>query len=387
MTSKQVFRGTMPFIMAKLALGGVMVLVSALLLAILMGIGWLFGDGGIFVGILIWCGCIGGIRFALMHYVGYLLKAGHIAVIAEAFKTGQIPANQVEYGKNMVKERFLTTNVYLAIDKLISAAIKEIQKVIDKAGNALDFIPGMDSLASAAKFFVDISLGYVDECCLAWTFYNQEQSAFESAADGVVIYAQNWKALLKNAAMTMLKTVVLLVVLTLLIFVPIGLLFKVLKWSGFAAFILACLVAYVVKFAVMDSYIMIQMMSTYMQVAPTTVITFDLYGKLCNMSKKFKEMFYRGKEEAEAAGKVAYAGAVQAGAGVAQAGTVAGARPMNQTMGQQMNAGPVQTQQAAGPVVTPQAPAVGKPIFCGHCDAKNDAGTKFCGSCGAKLGN
>lgn len=299
MTSAQVFKGTMPFVVAKLALGGAIVAISSVLFAFLMGIGWLFGGNGMWMGFMIWIACMGGIRFALMHYAGYLIKAGHIAVIVEMFKTGELPEQQVEYGKNLVKERFLTTNVYFALDRLIAGAVKQIQNVVDKAGNALDFIPGMHTLTGMTKFFVDISLGYIDECCLAWTFYNKEQSAYESAADGVVIYAQNWKVLLKNAAMAMIKALVVLSVLVLFIFIPMGLMFKLLKWSGFIAFVLACMIGWIVKFAIIDSYLMIEMMATYMQTAPTTEITFDLYEKLCKISTCFKEMFQKGKDEGQ----------------------------------------------------------------------------------------
>lgn len=228
MTSKQLFSGTMPFMLAKLALGAVTVVLSVVLFAILMTLGWLFGEGGMLVTFCIWLAGTGVIRFAVMHYMGYLVKAGHIAVIAETCRTGHIPANQVSYGKGKVTERFVTANVYFAVDKLVTGAVKQIQRVIDKAGNALDFIPGMGAITGAAKFFVDISLGYIDECCLGWTFYHMEQGAFQSAADGVVIYAQNWKTLLKSAAMTMVKTLLILLLIVLAAFVPAGLVFKLL---------------------------------------------------------------------------------------------------------------------------------------------------------------
>ncbi len=351
MTAKQLFNKTMPFVWAKLALGGIMVLISAVLLAILMGLGWLFGDAAMLVTFIIWIGAVGVLRFVIMHYFGYLVKAGHIAVIAEACFTGQIPPNQVEYGKAAVTARFATSNIYFAVDKLVTAAVKEIQKGIGKVGDALDFIPGMGAVTGAAQFFVSIALGYIDECCLGWTFYNKEQGAFKSAADGVVIYAQSWKTLLKDAARTMLKVILGVVVITLIIFVPIGLIFKLLKWSGLFAFLLACLVAWVVKFAVMDSYIMIQMMASYMSVAPQTTITFDLYSKLCGISKNFKELFTKGQAESP---QPAYAGA-----------------------------GTAYAAPAAQPQTT--APIAGKPVFCGQCGAKNDPGTRFCGSCGAKM--
>lgn len=349
MTSKQLFSGTMPFMLAKLALGAVTVVLSVVLFAILMALGWLFGEGGMLVTFCIWLAGTGVIRFAVMHYMGYLVKAGHIAVIAEACRTGHIPANQVSYGKGKVTERFVTANVYFAVDKLVTGAVKQIQRVIDKAGNALDFIPGMGAITGAAKFFVDISLGYIDECCLGWTFYHMEQGAFQSAADGVVIYAQNWKTLLKSAAMTMVKTLLILLLIVLAAFVPVGLVFKLLHWSPLAAFLLACLIAWTVKFAFIDSYIMIQMMSAYMEVAPSTVITFDLYSKLCGLSSKFKELFEKGKQE-----------------------------------------GPIPTyaQTAAAPAQGQTAPApepTRTGTFCGQCGMKNETGAKFCASCGAKM--
>ena len=297
MTAKQLFSKTKPFIFTKLMLGGATVLISVILLAIFMGLGWLFGENGIVIMFILWISAVGIVRFAIMHYLGYLVKAGHIAVIAEAVQTGKVPDNQVAYGKAKVTERFATSNIYFAVDKLVSGAVKQVQSTVGKVGDALDFIPGMNAVTGVAQFFVSISLGYIDECCLGWTFYNKDQNAFKSAADGVVIYAQNWKTLLKDAAKTMLKVILLTLGIALAIFVPVGLIFKLLKWSSFIAFVLSLLIAWVVKFAVMDSYIMIQMMSSYMQVAPSTNITFDLYSKLCKISAKFKELFTKGQSQ------------------------------------------------------------------------------------------
>lgn len=354
MTAKELFSKTKPFIMAKLGLGLIMLAVSVLLLALFMGLGWLFGGGGMVFMFILWLFAVVGVRALILHYFGYLLKAGHVAVIAEACKTGRVPDNQVSYGKSQVRERFVTSNIYFLVDKLVTAAVKQIQGAVGKVGGALDFIPGMGAVTGLAQFFVSISLGYVDECCLGWTFYKKEQGAFQSAADGVVIYAQNWKALLGGAAKTMLKVILLMVVIVLAVFVPVGILFKILHWSPLAAFLLACLVAWVIKFAIMDSYIMIQMMAVYMGAAPSTQITFDLYGKLCQLSSKFKELFQKGQEESPAPAP-AYA--------TASAAPAASANPMPQV--------------AAAPG--------GKPIFCGQCGMKNEPGTKFCGACGTRL--
>ncbi len=361
MKSGELFRKTFGFAMAKLLLGGVTVLVSVILLAILMGIGWLFDGGGLVICFFIWLALIGVVRFAIMHYFGYLVKAGHIAVLAEAVTTGKVPENQVRYGKEMVKERFGTANVYFAVDKLVTGSVKQIQRGVEKLGNALDFIPGMQAVTSAAKFFIDLSLGYIDECCLGYTFYKKEQGAFQSACDGVVIYAQNIKTLLKNAAKTMLKVVLLMVVIVLAVFIPVGLLFKLLDWSALFAFLLALLIAWVIKFAFMDSYILCRTMASYMAVASNTTITFDLYGKLSGMSSSFKKLYNEGEKE----------------------GPRQNAQPPQYiNNGVSPSPQPIYTQ-AADPA--PVQSTGEKSVFCGQCGAKNNQGAGFCGACGAKL--
>ena len=357
MKAEQLFRKTLPFCMAKLVLGGIMVLIMAVLLALFAGIGWLFGDTGLLIGIIIWLGSIKFVHLGVMNYAGYLVKAGHIAVLAEAATTGKVPANQVKYGKDKVAERFVTANVYFAVDKLVAGAVKQIQKGIQKVSNFLDFVPGMDKLASLAKWFVELSLGYIDECCLGYTFYKAEQGAFQSACDGVVIYAQNIKHLLKNAAMTMLKLVLATLAMVLVVFVPVGLLFKVLKWSGFVAFVLACLIAWVVKFAFLDSYVLCQTMAAYMDVAPDTQITFDLYGKLSRMSASFKELWEKGKAESSDG---TY-GMDPGDGGVSYEGTVSEIPQIQEGRTQSVSK------------------------FCGQCGGKNEGGAEFCGSCGARL--
>ena len=359
MKAEQLFRKTMPFCMAKLILGGIMIGIMAVLLGVFAGIGWLFGDLGLVIGLCIWAGSIKVVHLVVMNYAGYLVKAGHIAVLAEAATTGQVPADQVNYGKEKVKERFVTSNVYFAVDKLVAGAVKEIQRGIEKVSNFLDFVPGMDKVASLAKWFVELSLGYIDECCLGYTFYKAEQGTFQSACDGVVIYAQNIKYLLKNAAITMLKLVLATLAMVLVVFIPVGLLFKVLKWSGLFAFLLACLIAWVVKFSFLDSYILCQTMAGYMAVAPTTEITFDLYGKLSGISAKFRELWEKGKAEDSA-------------------GTY------GETTGYEAPAYGASAYEAARVPAAPAQPVAGGK-FCGNCGAKNESGAGFCGSCGAKL--
>lgn len=293
MTTRELFVKTMPFCWAKLGLGLLNIVIDIVLFAIAMGISLLFkSDGVAAIMLIIWFALVGVVNFVINHYIGYMLKAGHVAVIAQSFKDGNVPSNCIETGKEMVKQRFLTANAYFAVDKLVSGSVKQLQRALGRVTDKVfGMVPGGDTVKSATNFFLEISLGYIDECCLSYTFYHNEENAFKSACDGVVIYAQNWKTLLKNAAVTAVTVIVSIVVVTLLAFVMFGFAFRMLGWSGFVAFVLSLMLAWVVKYAFIDSWIMVKMMSSYMKVAPSTKITFNLYDTLCGLSAKFKELF------------------------------------------------------------------------------------------------
>jgi hypothetical protein len=358
MKARELYNKTMPFAWAKLMLGLATTLIAAVLFAIFWGLALLFNSGGVagFI-FIVWLCAVGFVRFVLMHYLGYMVKAGHIAVMVETLMSGRVPDNQVEYGKQLVLARFVTSNAYFAADKLVSGAVRQIQRGIGKLGNALSFVPGMSSVVGLAQYFVELSLGYVDECCLGYSFYKKDQGALKSAADGVVIYAQNWKTLLADAAKTMLMVVLGTAGATIVIAIALGIVFRLFSWPGWVAFALALLAALAVKTAFIDSFILARTMVSYMGVAPGTVITYDLYNSLSGVSAKFKELYNKGQQE-RLSGQPALAGA---GAG---AGAFA------------------QPQPAAQPAAQAQA---AKPVFCGQCGAKNNAGVKFCGSCGAPL--
>lgn len=300
MKTSEIYLKTMKFVWAKLLLGLATVVASVIILAICLGIASLFGEGAIFIGVCFWIAGTAIVSNLLNQYVGYLFKAGHVAVIATAVTTGSIPENQIETAKTMVKERFLTSNVYFAVDKLVSGAVKQIQNGLGKIDSIFGNIPGVSAIVSFAQIFVGIALGYVDECCLGYTFIKKEQGAFKSAADGVVIYFQNWKKLLKDAALMSFVVIVITILAWIIPFAVFGGIFAALSWPRWIAAILAILVALIIKSAFIDSYMMVKMMVSYMEVAPSTEITFDLYGKLCKLSGKFKSLFQKGEEETAA---------------------------------------------------------------------------------------
>ncbi|MCH5274944.1 MAG: hypothetical protein J1E65_03825 [Lachnospiraceae bacterium] len=297
MKAKDVYFKTMIFVWLKLALGGALLLVSLILLAICLGLGSLGGGNGMGIALIIWLLLVCVLYGAVNRYVGYMLKAGHVAMVTTAVTTGTLPENQLQAAVGMIKERFVTANAYFVIDRLVSGAVSQLQRGLQKIDDILGKIPGVSLIVSFLQLFVQIALDYVDECCLGYTFLHKEQSAFKSAADGVVIYFQNWKKLLKDAAIMTVIVMGLSLLAWLLPFLLFTAIFAAFGIHWIFALVIGIIISAVIKNAFIDSWMMVKMMVSYMEVAPTTEITFDLYSKLCKLSRKFKSLFEKGQQE------------------------------------------------------------------------------------------
>lgn len=291
MSSKDIYLGTMKFNLLKLGLGLSLTLASVILLVVFCLIGGLAGGLGVYIAFLLWCGIVVTAYRIIDMYVGYMLKSAHIACIATAARDGRLPVDLLGTGKELVKQRFVTTNVYIGVDKLVGGAVKQIQKLVGKLGDFLNFIPGMENITNILQAFIGIFLGYIDECCLAWTFINTDQNAWKSACDGVGIYFQNAKTFLKESVkVTIIVLVSQVLIIATITLLTIGL-FGILNIPAIFSLFIGVLVAGTVKEAFIDSWVICDLVTKYVEIAPETELNVDLYNNLCKASSKFKEMY------------------------------------------------------------------------------------------------
>lgn len=294
MKASTIYFSTMKFVWMKLLLGLVVVIVAAVLFVPFLLIGTMFDFTGLMMVMIAWLACVYGIRHLVMQYFGYMVKGGHVAVITESMIQQKIPTNYFEFGLQQVKEKFVSSNAFFIVDKLISGAVRQIQGKMERIGNWLNHIPGIGVIVQVLNLFISISLNYIDECCLGYTFYQKDENTFKSAAKGIVVYAQNWKKILKSAAVT--TGVVLLVMFGTVISLFFG--FSILLsafniQSGFAI-IPAIFLTLAIKSSFIDSWILVKTMCTYMEIVPETTVSFDLYGKFSKMSSHFRDLLHQG---------------------------------------------------------------------------------------------
>ncbi len=155
-------------------------------------------QGGIF-------GLMGGIGFGALvvrivrEYTLYIVKAAHIAVIVRLLDDGALPQgeSQLGYGWRTTRERFVEASLLFGLDQMIKAALAGVRKLFDRIGG---FVPGLGVILSIVRAVVEVAVSYVDEIILAHNIRNPGANPWRTSADAVVLYAQNGRVMLRNAA-------------------------------------------------------------------------------------------------------------------------------------------------------------------------------------------
>src|SRR5699024_1790057 len=114
----------------------------------------------------------------------------------------------VTYGKDQVTKHFGATNIAFVMDTMVHAAVRQIQRWIMRIGNVFSFIPGSKNIIGIINAIMSVSLNYIDEAIMSYVFLRKSEksgeNAWKSASDGVVLYAQSWKGILKTASISVL---------------------------------------------------------------------------------------------------------------------------------------------------------------------------------------
>ncbi len=197
-----VFRKTLPFVVVRLGVGLGIGIATVLYFGIVAWIGFYLLEAGTISG---WIGIVGlllavGLFLAAWRlaarYVLYLVKAAHIAVIAHVVETGEVPENQLQYGKAQVREHFAETSALFAVDKLIKAVLRQFNDAVVSVSGLFSLSSGLQRLIRLVGRAVAVAASYIDEAIIAHVFVSQEDDRWTAAKNGVVLYGQNWKPVL-----------------------------------------------------------------------------------------------------------------------------------------------------------------------------------------------
>ena len=273
-------------------------IIGVLIIAALLNRGW--GTPAFIVFVIIFGGFFGLLRFARRYFL-YMIKAAHVAAITEYIKTGAAPVTEngykgvIAYGSEKIKNSFKEANIAFVADALIAGATKQIMYWLNKIQKLFSFIPGAEKVMQFVNLIISTALNYIDEAVLSYVFYhNEESNGFKKACDGLVLYAQSWKGMLKGA----FKVAVFVWVLRIVTFLVFLLLFMALgqaMFSSSAATFFGLLLAYIIMYGVeaiiVVPYATCIMINDYYKAIEGQRVRSDLYGTLCKVSRKFRSLF------------------------------------------------------------------------------------------------
>lgn len=291
---------TAPFVLFRVAvyfgISAALIIVTGTGAGVGYGIG-IFGDDEFQAASTFWGGAAGfgltvGVVFFFRDYILYIVKAGHIAVMVELLDGKPIPGGkgQIAYASEVVKARFGQTSALFALDVLIRGVIKVVTGLLEGLMSILP-IPGLGRVMGVLRAYLRLAVGLVDEVILGHAIRTRSENAWEAAHDGLVLYAQNARPMLVNAAWLTLITWVLAVLVFLVMLAPAAAVAWLLPGDGTAGmFVFAVVFAWAVKAALIEPFAVACMLQVFFKVTEGEEPLPEWKGRLTRASDKFRQL-------------------------------------------------------------------------------------------------
>ncbi|WP_304641660.1 hypothetical protein [Pseudomonas sp.] len=258
------------------------------------GVGAIGGDapaGGMWGGI-IGFGLASSVMYFLRELILYKVKAGHIAVLVELMDGKPLPEGrgQIEHAQKVVTERFVESSTLFVLDQLIKGILKTFNRLFFTISNFLP-IPGAQGIARFINTVVTLSLTYLDEVILAYNIRTRSDNPWRSSQTGLILYAQNYKAFLKNALWLSFFIWALSALVFIIILAPVAAMVALFPGTaGPLTLIVAIVFTWGVKQALIEPFAMTAMMQVFFKVTEGQEANAEWESKLEQASEQFREL-------------------------------------------------------------------------------------------------
>ncbi|HHG89600.1 MAG TPA: hypothetical protein ENJ90_03850 [Devosia sp.] len=292
---------TAPFILLRMAIYFGITLAFIVVTGAGAGLGWGLGsfstEPGTSASFSMWGGIFGfgltaGVIFLAREYLLYMVKAAHIAVLVELLDGKEMPQgrSQIEHGQAVVRERFAQANVLFVLDRIIQGVLRAITGAAQGIASLVP-IPGLQQLMGLVRSFLNIAVGFVDEVILAYLIRSRAENPWGSARDALILYGQNYKIMLKNAAWLTIIIYGLALLLFIFLLAPAGVI-AILMPGSFSAFgiVIALLLAWSIKAALLEPLAIACMMQVYFPAIEGQTPDPEWEQRLNDVSAKFRDM-------------------------------------------------------------------------------------------------
>lgn len=264
------------------------------------GLGWLIGAAGDMefratatgIGGLAGFGLTAAGLFLIREYILYVVKAGHIAVMVELMDGRPIPTGraQIDHASRVVRQRFADANVLFAVNLLIRGVLRVTIGLVQGVAAFLP-IPGLSALLALVRAVLRVSVGLMDEVILGHIFRTNPPSGWEGGRQGLVLYAQNGGAMLRNAAFLSFLVYGLTFLIFLVMLAPAAAVAYAMPggWSA-GGIVFALLFAWALKAALIEPFAIACMMQAFFRITANQAPDPVWDARLASASGKFQEL-------------------------------------------------------------------------------------------------
>lgn len=293
---------TLPYVVMRILIYGLYGLVALLYFGAAVLLSKLFGGAGGVV-MLVALGVFGAFYYWSRRYLLYMVKAGHVAVLTElhAGRSLEGSIGQFQYGKKLVKNRVKDLSVLFALDAMVDGILRAFSRTVVSLADILP-LPGLEGLAKTATAIVNRSLTYVDEAIFSFGILRRDQDLWVAAKEGVILYAQSWKSLLKIAVAIWVADKLFLVLAAVLLLIPFGALAAAFPTMNWAFLVCAVALAVLAKAAVFEPLALATIIVSYQEAVRDQIPNPEWESKLESVSEKFRELQARAAAAVAAAG-------------------------------------------------------------------------------------
>ncbi|WP_022703396.1 hypothetical protein [Pseudorhodobacter ferrugineus] len=237
-------------------------------------------------------GLTAGVVFFFRDYLLYIVKAGHIAVMVEVMTGGGVPGgrSQIDYARSVVAARFGQASALFALDRVIKGVVGAITGIVQGVMSILP-IPGLSNIMGVVRAYLRVSVGLVDEVILAHAIKTRAVKPWASAREALVLYGQNARPMLVNAAWLTAIVYILSFVVFLVMLAPAAAIVYLMPgaWSA-GGLVFALIFAWAVKAALIEPFAIACLLQVFFKVTEGQVPNPEWEAKLDKLSDKFRGM-------------------------------------------------------------------------------------------------
>jgi hypothetical protein len=189
-----------------------------------------------------------------------------------------------------VRERFVESSALFALDQLIKGILRAFNRLFFTVGSLIP-IPGLQALIKFVNTVVRLSLTYLDEVILAYNIRTRSENPWQSSQTALILYAQNYKAFLKNAFFLSFIVWGLSFLVFLVALVPAGAIVALFPGTaGFLTLAIAVVFAWGIKQAIIEPFAMCALMQVFFKVTEGQQPNPEWSAQLDRASGKFREL-------------------------------------------------------------------------------------------------